>query len=365
MNWPTISPRSDSGTTAATCRSPCSVTSSSSRSPTSKSCGPRAAARRRRQGLQAQARRRGLYAGDRHALSGRAHHRLHAGRTLRRASGEARQAGDVRANGEPIWRDGEDSAARLLARLSGGAARDSRIVDPACGSGAFLVAAFDLLAREYRGDRRTAGDARRGRSISIRSTRSSRRISTASIINAESVEITRLALWLKTARNRAPAAEPRSHHQGRQQPDRRMPTFDRPTVRLARRLSRGVRLGRLRRRDRQSALCADGADQAGQALSGDSITSSPTIAPTSTPISSSAASHLLKDGRAARLHLVLDLLSHRLGREAAGVSRTISVAIETVIDFGDLQVFEGVTTYPAIVTLRQGEAADDGTLSLP
>ena len=40
-----------------------------------------------------------------------------------------------------------------------------------------------------------------------------------------------------------------------------------------------------------------------------------------------------------------------------------SVAIEAVVDFGDLQIFEGVTTYPAIVTLRKGAAADGGRLS--
>ena len=31
-------------------------------------------------------------------------------------------------------------------------------------------------------------------------------------------------------------------------------------------------------------------------------------------------------------------------------------AIESVVDFGDLQLFEGVTTYPAIVTLKRGPA---------
>ena len=30
------------------------------------------------------------------------------------------------------------------------------------------------------------------------------------------------------------------------------------------------------------------------------------------------------------------------------------VAVEAVVDFGDLQIFEGVTTYPAIITLRKG-----------
>jgi type I restriction-modification system DNA methylase subunit len=33
-------------------------------------------------------------------------------------------------------------------------------------------------------------------------------------------------------------------------------------------------------------------------------------------------------------------------------------AIEAVIDFGDLQVFEGVTTYPAIITLRKQKGGD-------
>lgn len=36
--------------------------------------------------------------------------------------------------------------------------------------------------------------------------------------------------------------------------------------------------------------------------------------------------------------------------------------IETVVDFGDLQVFEGVTTYPAILTMRRDEATKDHVL---
>lgn len=38
------------------------------------------------------------------------------------------------------------------------------------------------------------------------------------------------------------------------------------------------------------------------------------------------------------------------------------VGIEDVVDFGDVQVFEGVTTYPAILTLRKGESGDEGDL---
>jgi len=41
---------------------------------------------------------------------------------------------------------------------------------------------------------------------------------------------------------------------------------------------------------------------------------------------------------------------------------TDGLSIETVVDFGDLQIFEGFTTYPAIVTLKQGGAAAEGAL---
>ena len=37
--------------------------------------------------------------------------------------------------------------------------------------------------------------------------------------------------------------------------------------------------------------------------------------------------------------------------------------IESVLDFGDLQVFEGVTTYPAIVVMRRGKAIKNHTLN--
>ena len=34
-----------------------------------------------------------------------------------------------------------------------------------------------------------------------------------------------------------------------------------------------------------------------------------------------------------------------------------------MIDFGDQQIFEGVTTYPAIITLRKDTSSEGGTLS--
>jgi hypothetical protein len=79
--------------------------------------------------------------------------------------------------------------------------RSLRVVDPACGSGAFLIAAFEALEREY--DRVNRAMARlRGGQIEVFDL-------TASVLNenlfgldlnGESVEITKLSLWLKTAR---------------------------------------------------------------------------------------------------------------------------------------------------------------------
>jgi hypothetical protein len=76
-----------------------------------------------------------------------------------------------------------------------------RVLDPACGSGAFLIAAFEALEREY--DRVNRALARlRGGQIEVFDL-------TASVLNqnlfgvdlnGESVEITKLSLWLKTAR---------------------------------------------------------------------------------------------------------------------------------------------------------------------
>ena len=77
--------------------------------------------------------------------------------------------------------------------------KDFTIVDPACGSGAFLVAAFDEMARRYRDA--VTGLAALGQEIEFDV---SDQIVTGNLhgvdLNPESVEITRLSLWLKTAR---------------------------------------------------------------------------------------------------------------------------------------------------------------------
>src|SRR5271166_235540 len=60
--------------------------------------------------------------------------------------------------------------------------RSLTIVDPACGSGAFLVAAFDLLASEYQRADKALEAINDPRSTSTSSTRSSARTSTVSTL---------------------------------------------------------------------------------------------------------------------------------------------------------------------------------------
>ncbi len=77
--------------------------------------------------------------------------------------------------------------------------KEIRVVDPACGSGAFLVAAFDLLAREY--ERVNAALAMlRGGQVGLFDL--NKTILNGNLfgvdLNAESVAITKLSLWLKT-----------------------------------------------------------------------------------------------------------------------------------------------------------------------
>ncbi|MEM8638058.1 MAG: DNA methyltransferase [Cyanobacteria bacterium P01_G01_bin.54] len=84
----------------------------------------------------------------------------------------------------------------------------TRVIDPACGSGAFLIAAFDFLSRKYEAvNERLAALQTQDKSGQVVGQRSLFDL-TKTILNQnlygvdlspESVEITKLSLWLKTA----------------------------------------------------------------------------------------------------------------------------------------------------------------------
>ncbi|OCR00940.1 hypothetical protein BCD67_02980 [Oscillatoriales cyanobacterium USR001] len=78
----------------------------------------------------------------------------------------------------------------------------TRVIDPACGSGAFLIAAFDYLIRQYErvnqnlialGNRPSQGN-----SMEFDRAILSNNLYGVDLLS-ESVEITKLSLWLKTA----------------------------------------------------------------------------------------------------------------------------------------------------------------------
>lgn len=79
--------------------------------------------------------------------------------------------------------------------------RSVRVLDPACGSGAFLSAAFDRLMREYERVNASLADLREGQVelFDLDKTILNQNLFGMDL-NPESVEITKLSLWLKTAR---------------------------------------------------------------------------------------------------------------------------------------------------------------------
>lgn len=240
-----------------------------------------------------------------------------------------------------------------------------RIVDPACGSGVFLIMAFDFLKAELNRVNNKIAELTGQGGHTDDLFDPDREILTNNLfgvdVNVESVEIAKLSLWIKTAR--------------------RGKVLDS--------LSGNLRVGDSLIEDSNFAYLdhaftwTDAFPQIFKEGGFDVVLGNP-------PYVRMELLKALKPYLEGRYEVVSDradlycyfyerglrLLKPggRLGYISSntffktGSGRPLreyllrKATLESVVDFGDLQVFEGVTTYPAILTMKRGSAPKDHEL---
>lgn len=239
-----------------------------------------------------------------------------------------------------------------------------RIVDPACGSGVFLIMAFDWLKGALeRANTRIAELAGTGHMGDLYDPDSE--ILTNNLfgvdVNSESVEIAKLSLWIKTARRGkvldsldgnlmvGDSLIEDSSYAYREHGFAWKETFPQVFAEGGFDVVLGnppyVRMELLKPMkpwlEKRYEVVSDRADLYAYFFE--------------------RGINLLKPG--GRLGFISSSTFFKTGsgKPLRRFLRT-KAAIETVVDFGDIQIFEGVTTYPVIMTLRAGAPAKDQAL---
>lgn len=239
--------------------------------------------------------------------------------------------------------------------------RTLRVVDPACGSGVFLIMALDFLRAELTrvNDKVAALEGHAGYTESLLDPDSE--ILTNNLfgvdVNAESVELTRLSLWIRTARH----GKVLDSLEG--------------NIRVGDSLIEDASFAYLQhafewRKAFPQVFAEGGFDVV---LGNPPYVRMELLKPIKPylekryEVVSDRADlyayfferglRLLKPG--GRLGFISSNTFFKTG-SGAPLRRYLlrEATVESVVDFGDLQVFEGVTTYPAILTMRKDAASE-------
>lgn len=268
--------------------------------------------------------------------------------------------GKYKADGAIQWKQGKKTELRFWYAWQE-ILKQIKIVDPACGSGAFLIAAFDYLYAEYEKTNHQIAELTGQHSVLDLNKEILNNNLFGVDINAESIEITKLSLWLKTAER------------------------GKPLESLDANFIAGNGLG-FYAPVPGSAFCwknafSDIFEQGGF----DVVLGNP-------PYVRQERLGELKpwlEQHYAVYHGVLDLYGYffelgtkllkQNGRMAYISSSTFfktgsgenlrrylttEISLEKIIDFGDVQIFEGVTTYLAILVLRKQQAVKNEKIQI-
>lgn len=225
-----------------------------------------------------------------------------------------------------------------------------KVVDPACGSGAFLIAAFDCLYNEYEKSNEQLASITGQRGVLDLNKEILNNNLFGVDINEESIEITKLSLWLKTAERGKPLESLDANFITGNSLGFDSPVPDNdfywqqafPAI-----FSDGgfdvvlgnppyVRMELLKEIKpwlaKNYKVTSDRLDLYGYFFE----LGTKLLKPNGRMAYISSAT-FFKTGTGERLRCLL----------------SSETTLEKIIDFGDLQVFEGVTTYPAILVLKQ------------
>jgi N-6 DNA Methylase/TaqI-like C-terminal specificity domain len=241
-----------------------------------------------------------------------------------------------------------------------------RVVDPACGSGVFLVTAFDFLRAEYDRVNKKIRELRGEKDVLGDIEDVDREILSQNLygvdVNDESVEITKLSLWLKTARK-----------------GKKLDSLDH-SIRIGDSLIEDSNFAYLKhgfewRKAFPEVFAAGGFDVVlgnPPYVRMELIKAMKPYLETRFDVVSDRADlycyfyerglRILKPS--GRLGYISSSTFFKTGSGGPLRNYLLKEAeIETVTDFGDLQIFEGVTTYPAILTMRRNKAAAGHAIS--